>query len=127
MRTGDLQPGQLLAKVLRRLLRHARLRAEKIDPFPGLRAMREHRRTELNARHTGLERRAKELRAVDDADAVGQHEVRAVHGRHRLRVRAAGLHDLGIRRHHIVRALTRKQLAATRDRLGHGEIVKANA
>ena len=89
--------------------------------------MREHRRTELNARHTGFERRAEELRAVDDADAVGQHEVRAVHGRHRLRVRAAGLHDLGIRRHHIVRALTRKQLAATRDRLGHGEIVKANA
>ena len=76
VRTGDLQPGQLLAKVLRRLLRHARLRAEKIDPFPGLRAVREHRRTELNARHTGLERRAEELRAVDDGDAVGPRRSR---------------------------------------------------
>ena len=89
--------------------------------------MREHRCAELNARHTGFERRAEELRAVDDADAVGQHEVRAVHGRHRLRVRTAGLHDLGIRRHHIVRALTCKRSQPRATALGHGEIVKANA
>ena len=65
--------------------------------------------------------------AVHDADAVRQHEVRTVDGGVRRGIRAAGLHNLGIGRHNIVRTLGAQKLFPARKRLVHRHIIKANA
>ena len=67
------------------------------------------------------------FRAVHDADAIRQHKVRAVDGGVRRGVRAAGLHDLGIGRHDIVRTLGAQKLFPARKCLVHRHIIKANA
>lgn len=127
MRAGDHKAGKALLEVFRRLLGDTRLCAEQENTLAELGAALDHPRAELDAGHAAPERLVQDLRTVYDADTIRQDKVRTVHRRVRRRVRAAGLHDLGIGRDNIVRTLGAQKLFPARKRLVHRYIIKAYA
>ena len=127
VRAGDDKAGKAVFEIFRRLLGDARLCAEQVNALAELGAALDHARAELDAGHAASERLVQNFCAVHDADAVRQHEVRTVDGGVRRGIRAAGLHNLGIGRHNIVRTLGAQKLFPARKRLVHRHIIKANA
>ena len=110
-----------------RLLCHTGLGAQQIQGFPFLCQSVHQMAGEFNARRLLLQRRAQHGRALDDADAVRQHQIRAVHSRPGLRVLPADLHDLRVGGGHIVGPGAADQLHSPLHSLCHGHVVKADA
>ena len=127
MDAGDLQAGVLALEILRRLFRHAGSGPQEEQGFPALRHPGHEPLGEADAGNPALQGCFQHLRAVDDPDAVGQHQVRAVDGLPGLGVLPADLNNLRVGGRHVVGPLGGHQADALGHRLVHGNIVKAYA
>ena len=124
---ADEQTGVGGAELLRRQLRHAGLGPQQIQGQALLRHSAHEMGGKFNARRLLFQRRAQHGRALDDADAVRQHQIRAVDSPHGRRVLPADLHDLRIGGHHIVGPLRMEQADALVHRFFHCQIIESNA
>ncbi len=121
------QAGVLPPEIFRRLFRYAGLCAQQEQTLAVLRHPRHQLLGKADAGDTALQGRPQHLCAVNDADAIGQHQVRAVDSLPCVPVLPADLHDLRVGSHRVVGSRSIQQAYALGHRLLNRHIVKANA
>ena len=127
MGSGDAEAGILALQIFRRPFRHAGLCAQKEQGLPVFRHPLHQSLGEANAGDAALQGRAQYFCAVNDPDAVGQHQIPAVDGAAGLFVLPADLHDFRVGGDGVVGSRRTHQAHALGHRLLHGHVVKAHA
>ena len=127
MSSGDLQSGVLLLQPFRRQVRHAGLGTQQIEGSPALGHLFHQPRSKFDARGLFLQGRSQHSRSLYHADAVRQHQIRAVDRLHGRRVFPADFYDLRVRGHYIVAPRFLQQRRSVGHGFRHGQIIKTNA